>query len=95
MPHPQIERTRKHRKLRRDLLNQLKDKPCADCGVRYHPWVMDFDHRDPAAKSFVLSTASAHRRVAAIVEEAAKCDVVCANCHRMRTYRQRYQRETL
>lgn len=48
---------------------------------------MDFDHRDPHDKTANLSAAWAggwtRERV---LEEAAKCDVVCANCHRIRTH---------
>jgi hypothetical protein len=49
---------------------------------------MDFDHRDPAVKSFAIGPSLTRNR-AAVVAEIAKCDVVCANCHRLRTERQR------
>lgn len=26
------------------LYREAKDRPCADCGVKYPPWVMQFDH---------------------------------------------------
>ena len=29
------------------LLDRLRDRPCADCGGRFAPCAMDFDHRDP------------------------------------------------
>lgn len=72
---------------RRALLSQYKDKPCADCGVRYPPYVMDFDHRDPTQKSFDVSQRF-RMRLELLLAEVAKCDVVCANCHRERTHRQ-------
>ena len=50
-------------------------------------YVMDFDHRDgKEAEISVLVNALSVRR---LVAEMAKCDVVCANCHRIRTYGQR------
>jgi hypothetical protein len=45
---------------------------------------MDFDHRPGELKSFGLGAASGRNREA-IVAEIAKCDLVCANCHRVRT----------
>jgi hypothetical protein len=72
---------------RRDRLDELKSKPCADCGGTFPPYVMDFDHRDPSQKSFTISKRFANRWER-LLEEIAKCDVVCANCHRVRTYRQ-------
>ena len=67
------------------LILNAKNRPCQDCGQRYPPYVMDFDHR--YGKKFLIgrqvwSTTS----VARVKEEIAKCDIVCANCHRERTY---------
>ncbi len=71
----------------RELINKLKDRPCTDCQQSYPPFVMDFDHvRGP--KLFEISAAlrtSNYSRVR-VELEAAKCDVVCANCHRLRTF---------
>ena len=73
------ERTNKFRK--RALLNELKDAPCVDCGVRYPHYVMDFDHvRGEKVDS------CARIALSKLEEEAAKCDLVCANCHRERTH---------
>jgi hypothetical protein len=66
------------------LIKQLKDKPCKDCGVQYPPYVMDFDHVRGEKVKNVSSMRS--QSLEAIVLEADKCDVVCANCHRARTY---------
>ena len=68
---------------RRQIVNGLKSRPCADCGIQYPPCVMDFDHTK-GTKRFNVSRLS-HRMVD-VVAEIEKCDVVCANCHRMRTY---------
>lgn len=76
----------------RELIRQAKSRPCADCGVQYPFYVMDFDHRDDEHKLFELNSV-ARRTVKAILLEIAKCDVVCANCHRERTYRRVIERE--
>jgi L-lysine 2,3-aminomutase len=48
---------------------------------------MDFDHRDPADKSFEVPRMLGRVTTQVLLEEVSKCDIVCANCHRDRTYR--------
>lgn len=76
-----------------DTILAAKNKPCADCGIQYPPVCMDFDHLPGAEKKFYLSRAMFRRySFAQIQAEIAKCDVVCANCHRLRTAaRQQYR----
>ena len=73
----------------RKLIHEAKDVPCADCGVRYPFWIMQFDHVR-GEKLFVLSSTSS-RALQKVKDEIAKCDVVCANCHRIRTYKSQQQ----
>lgn len=75
----------------RDLLLQLRSRPCTDCGNSFPSIVMEFDHRDPSTKRFNVAQ-SWCRSIASIQEEAAKCDIVCRNCHRKRTFLARAQR---
>ncbi len=71
------------------LLDRLKGVPCDDCGGEYPAWAMDFDHRDPSNKRYTVSRMVGRAGVARIMAEVAKCDIVCANCHRARTYARR------
>lgn len=88
--HPDVIRLRNRQnhernyQRRREFIDSLRSRPCADCGVQYPPCVMDFDHVR-GVKSFQISGAI-YRSRASILAEVAKCDVVCANCHRMRTH---------
>jgi len=66
-------------------LRNLKTGPCADCGGRFDPVAMDFDHREAGSKSFRLAAVSNGYSRQRMLEEIAKCDLVCANCHRVRT----------
>ena len=66
------------------LLRAFKEVPCADCGQTYPDSVMDFDHVR-GVKSFTIARAI-RVHTDAILGEVAKCDVVCANCHRHQTY---------
>lgn len=81
-------RVDKYRKNVKRILVAEHGGKCLDCGFIGPQCVFDFDHRDPSEKKFTLSAGSVlsldRQR-----EEAAKCDLVCANCHRMRTHRQR------
>jgi hypothetical protein len=71
----------------RRQLRALKSVPCAECGAQYPPWVMDFDHVE-GTKAFNVGEAT-NKSSRVILLEIAKCEVVCANCHRDRTYRRR------
>jgi hypothetical protein len=50
---------------------------------------MQFDHRDPKTKTYLVSQMIGHASTARILAEVAKCDIVCANCHRQRSFVQR------
>lgn len=71
-----------------DFVISLKQKPCMDCGIQYPPYVMDFDHRDRSTKLTTINRMINFHSYSKekIVEEIEKCDLVCANCHRIRTY---------
>ena len=71
---------------RRQAVEQLKAVPCAECGQQYPTYIMDFDHRDPATKAFEISTNVARRAWGKLLAEISKCDVVCARCHRLRSW---------
>lgn len=74
---------------KRDYIHRLKSsKPCMDCGVIYPYYVMDFDHvrGTKVERINVLSQSAGKENLEA---ELAKCDLVCANCHRERTHQRR------
>jgi hypothetical protein len=78
------EYTRKTRDKRRGIVKSLKEVPCADCGKEYPHYVMDFDHRED--KLFDISSAMFRVGLQKLLDEIKKCEVVCSNCHRMRTF---------
>lgn len=76
---------------------------CRDCGET-DPVVLELHHRDPGTKNEKLRTRRYGRRVQTtggdswvrlsyveIAEELEKCDVLCANCHRRATHRERQE----
>jgi len=61
------------------------------CGEN-HPATLDFHHRDPSRKDFLPSYFCYQGwRQGRLLEEIAKCDVLCANCHRKRHWQLRQQ----
>jgi len=65
-----------------------EDKGCADCGGKFDAHVLDCDHLYD--KSFNLANFKTHTKsLARVKEELAKCEVVCSNCHRVRTHKRR------
>jgi len=70
--------------VKREALAALKLKHgCTDCGYNKHPSALDFDHL--TNKSFVISKACSSLPLSKLMIEVEKCEVVCANCHRIRT----------
>jgi hypothetical protein len=65
-----------------DWFQDYKSKlVCSRC-PESHPRCLHFHHRNPADKLFNLSEAVRRGiRIVTILEEIAKCDVLCANCH--------------
>lgn len=54
---------------------------CVLCGYDEFPGALQFHHVDPSGKSFGLSMRGLTRSIARLREEAAKCVLLCANCH--------------
>lgn len=72
----------------------LKRKPCTDCGGVFHPVAMQFDHLPGTEKRFEVSLGAAQRAKADVLAELAKCELVCANCHAIRTWSRQQTEET-
>ena len=67
-----------------EWLEVLKAAPCLDCGQQFPPECMDFDHRPGTHKVANVAKLYWHSETT-LLEEIAKCDLVCSNCHRIRT----------
>ena len=80
---------RERRKKRAEYIQRIKhERGCMYCRED-HPAALDFHHRDKEKKvASVSQMACAQRSFEALDEEIAKCDVVCANCHRKTHYAQ-------
>lgn len=69
------------------VLNTKKNSSCIDCGFlgKKYPFVLDFDHIS-GVKSFNVSEFKYRTNsFEKVVKEIQKCEIVCSNCHRIRT----------
>lgn len=66
--------------------HSLKDSPCVDCGNKFHPAAMQWDHRPGTIKTGDVANLAHRGNKKLVLAEIEKCDLVCANCHAVRTY---------
>lgn len=71
----------------RTLIDSLKSGNCVDCGHTFHPCAMDFDHIKDNKGFDVARAMRDLPTVKKLMEEVAKCELVCACCHRVRTWK--------
>ncbi len=69
----------------REFVLGFKNKPCTDCKKVFRRCVMDFDHRPGEEKLYEISKMYTLLSKTKFLNEIAKCDLVCANCHRIRS----------
>ncbi len=63
---------------------------CTDCHKKYPPYVLEFDNLgDPEEHVYLGKLLGANASWERIAEEVSKCDMVCSNCHRIRTQERR------
>lgn len=74
----------KAKKLKAWML-EVKSAPCTDCDKSFDACCMDFDHVSSPKLYNVASMFAHHYSREKIEAEIAKCELVCANCHRIRT----------
>jgi hypothetical protein len=74
------------RDISRKLIDEIRNNPCTDCGDMFPVVCMEFDHvPERGPKSFTISTHFYWKAWDVVLAEIAKCDLVCSNCHKIRT----------
>lgn len=82
-------RSRRQRQVLAYIQNVKLERGCTDCGYAANAVALDFDHLPGTEKLYRIATMAAGLTKAKIDAEIAKCEVVCANCHRIRTHNRR------
>ena len=71
---------------RQEVVSAIKlEMGCVDCGYAEDAIALDFDHVRGEKIANVSKMAKALVAWDLVLDEIAKCEVVCANCHRIRT----------
>ncbi len=65
------------------ILESKGNKPCKDCGLHFPSYCMEYDHVNDDKVNNVANMITSPGR---LLEEIAKCELVCSNCHRIRTF---------
>jgi hypothetical protein len=81
VPFYERDRCREHKA----ILVEMKGNRCLDCGGEFPDCCYHFHHRDPMAKTFDLGQ-NMLRSLSVLKIEAEKCDLLCANCHAIKSY---------
>lgn len=68
----------------RAIIIEAKNVPCMDCGIQYPYYVMQFDHVRGEKLFNIANVRTMSKKK--LLDEIAKCEIVCANCHAERTY---------
>jgi len=81
------QRNRERRgKLRQHMVSIKEKAVCVDCLIDYPSYVLDFDHVRGTKRYNISAQLSNFGSIEALQKEIDKCDIVCANCHRHRTW---------
>jgi len=89
MPHKDPEQRRlrhfERRQRMRRIIDEAKSVPCTDCNTQFPLPAMQFDHVRGEKKFNIAAALAVALSIERLQAEIAKCEVVCANCHAVRT----------
>jgi len=86
-PHRQGQNKRRQAEFMAWYISLKVGQPCADCGLEFHHAAMQWDHGQ--VKTAALGHLSRRGSRKRVLDEIAKCELVCANCHAVRSYQRR------
>lgn len=78
--------------LLREYIQAYKaEHPCVDCGIA-NPVVLEFDHVRGSKLYTIANMPTKKCSLDTVIAEIAKCDIRCANCHRLVTHERRMRK---
>ena len=81
-----VYRRKRYAERKQWMTDLVAARGCDVCGES-RPWVLDWHHRDPSSMEFrIAGSRVCQRSLESLEAEMAKCDLLCANCHRHRHY---------
>jgi len=75
------------RKITKTIQKIKTDSGCVDCGGKFDHFILEFDHLPQYEKSGSPTEIGSKLGIKAALEEIKKCDIICANCHKARTWK--------
>jgi hypothetical protein len=93
--HERVKERRREQKRRRAIelrefvLSLKTGRPCTDCAQVFDPVCTQWDHLPGFIKAGAIGDIGRKASRQRILDEIAKCELVCANCHALRTVRRR------
>ena len=84
-----MQKRRRHEELVAWYTAMKSSTPCADCGGVFHPAAMTWDHLPGEPKVDDVSSMLQRHNRSLILAEIEKCELVCANCHAVRSFMRR------
>ena len=82
-------RNRYQRKWGKEFVKRVKRiRGCIDCGIK-NPVILEFDHVRGDKTNNIADMVNQSYGLTTIKEEIRKCEVRCANCHRIKTHERR------
>jgi len=81
----QADNKRRHNEFLRWYIGLKAGRPCSDCGYVFHPAAMQWDHLPGSSKVADVAVLARRGNRQRVLDEVAKCELVCANCHAVRS----------
>ena len=85
-----VRRRKGREKFKKELARIKEDSGCVDCKKNFPHYVLEFDHvPERGEKVDGIYKIGVNSGFTEAMKEIKKCDIVCANCHKTRTYKRK------